>query len=133
MKAGGKESLLEEKHCGVLQDGSSIEEAGNATSQHQFLHRSLVGGFLLSLVFPPQLLQFLPYGIGLSLGIQKMLSRGGLLRLQLLQVPRALQPPFESQLSGWMTSSGGVRILVGQGGSILAAVGPSLHRSLDLG
>jgi hypothetical protein len=46
-----------------------MEEAVNATRQHQLLHRSLVSCFLLRLVFPPQLQQLFPCGIGLSLGI----------------------------------------------------------------
>ncbi len=85
-----------------------MEGAVNASGQHQFLHRSLVDCFLLSKFFPLQLLDFLPSGIGLSLGIQKMLSSDGLLHFQLLQLPSTLQPPFESELSGWMTSGRGV-------------------------
>jgi hypothetical protein len=109
-----------------------MEQAVNASGQHQFFYRSLLDGFLLCLFFPFQLLNFLLSGIDLSLGISKLLSRIGMLRLQVLQLPGTLQPPFEGQLSGWVISGGGEGILRRQGGIVLAGVGPLLHRGFDL-
>ena len=81
-----------------------MEGAVNATYQHQFLHRSVACRVLLGSFFPLQQFDFLLHGVGLSLGIQKLLGRVGLLRLQLLKLFTALQPPFEGELSSGMTA-----------------------------